>query len=139
MVFSTKNRVKIIPSEIESALFAYIGGIVKGHCCQLLAANGTANHIHLLISMSKNILIPDLLGDVKRSSSKWIKLQNPKLTKFSWQDGYSAFSVGHLQLTSVMKYIEDQKTHHKAKLFEDEMRDFYKKYDVAFDEQYVWD
>ena len=139
VVFSTKNRVKVTPSEIERELYAYIGGIISNHSSKLLAANGTTNHAHLLISLGKNILIPALVGHIKRDSSKWLKSKSSMLSKFSWQDGYSVFSVGHLQLTSVIKYIGDQKTHHKDKLFEDEMRDFYRKYDVAFDDRYVWD
>jgi REP element-mobilizing transposase RayT len=139
VVFSTKSRVKIIPAEIERDLYAYIGGIVNNHSSKLIAANGTSNHAHLLISLGKTILIPELVGHIKRDSSKWLKSRSSMLAKFSWQDGYSVFSVGHLQLASVVKYIDDQKTHHKNKLFEDEMRGFYKKYDVAFDERYVWD
>src|SRR5262245_7800882 len=139
VVFSTKNRVKIIPPEVEADLFAYLGGIVNNHASKLLAANGTSNHLHLLISLGKNILIPELLGHIKRDSSRWLKSKSNMLSKFSWQDGYSVFSVGHLQLSSVKKYIADQKSHHAKHLFEDEMRSFYKKYDIAFDERYIWD
>jgi hypothetical protein len=79
------------------------------------------------------------VGDIKRSSSKWLKTKGGMLHKFEWQDGYSAFSVGHTQIADVTKYIARQKEHHRESLFEDEMRGFYRKYDIAFDERYVWD
>jgi len=89
--------------------------------------------------MGKNHLIPDLIGAVKRDSSKWIKTKGTLFLKFGWQDGYSAFSVGHSQLVVVERYISNQKEHHKKTLFEDEMRGFYRKYEMAFVEKYAWD
>ncbi len=105
----------------------------------MLAANGTMNHIHLLVSMSKNIKLSEFVGDIKRDSSKWIKAQGDKYKKFQWQDGYGAFSVGYTQLDGVKKYIANQKTHHAKVSFEDEFRYFLKKYNVTYDERYVWD
>ncbi|MBX7060622.1 MAG: IS200/IS605 family transposase [Pyrinomonadaceae bacterium] len=139
IVFSTKNRFDFIQPEIEDELFAYIGGIVKGFDAKLLTAGGVANHDHLLISMGKNHLVPNLIGAVKRGSSKWVKTKGGMYSKFAWQDGYSAFSVGFSQIPVVEKYIANQKEHHKKHLFEDEMRGFYRKYKIDFDEKYVWD
>lgn len=139
VVFSTKSRANLIAPDIELELFAYIGGIVRNFNSVLLAANGTANHIHLLISLAKLTLLPDLVGHIKRNSTKWIKTKGGMLTKFGWQDGYSAFSVGHSQVDTVKAYIADQKDHHLERLFEDEMRGFYRKYGIEFDERYVWD
>ena len=139
IVFSTKNRFKFIPPEIETQLYAYIGGLLKNYDCVLLAAGGASDHIHLLVSLSKNHLVPDLVGKMKRNSSAWLKSKSPMLSKFGWQDGYSAFSVGHAQIPAVKKYIADQKEHHKQTFFEDEMRTFYNKYEIDFDERYVWD
>lgn len=139
VVFSTKNRFGFIEPEFEDELYAYIGGICRRFNCRLLAAGGTSNHVHLLVSTSKNHPVPDLIGDAKRSSSKWLKTKSTKLKKFARQDGYSAFSIGHTQIQTVQKYIAGQKEHHSKKLFEDEMRSFYRKYQVEFDERYVWD
>lgn len=139
IVFSTKHRVKLIPNEIERELYAFIGGICKRYDCVLISAGGTSDHIHLLISVNKNHLVPTLIGDIKRSSSKWLKTKGEMLGKFAWQDGYSAFSVGHSQLNVVKEYILSQKEHHVEKLFEDEMRTFYKKYEIDFDERYIWE
>lgn len=98
IIFSTKKRVDMIAPEIENELIAYIGGIIENYKSKLLTAGGTSNHIHLLISMDKNILIPDLIGKIKRDSSKWIKTKDIKYSEFAWQDGYAAFSVGHTQI-----------------------------------------
>ena len=139
IVFSTKNRFDFIQPDIEDELFAYMGGIIRNFDGKLLKAGGTSNHDHLLVSMSKNHLVPDLIAAVKRDSSKWIKTKGGMYSKFAWQDGYSAFSVGHTQIAAVEKYVGNQKEHHKKKLFEDEMRGFYSKYKIDFDEKYIWD
>jgi REP element-mobilizing transposase RayT len=139
LIFSTKHRADFIPTEIEEELFAYIGGIVGNNKSKLLAAGGTANHVHFLISMSKIIKLSDLVGDIKRDSSKWIKTKGEAYRLFGWQDGYGAFSVGHTQIYDVKKYIANQRMRHAKVSFEDEFRYFLKKYDVEYDERYVWD
>lgn len=139
IVFSTKNRIEIIRPDIEDELYAYIGGILNNHGCKLMIGNGTANHAHLLGSLHKSVLIPDVVGSIKRDSSKWLKTKGGMLSKFGWQDGYSVFTVGHSQLQTVKDYIANQKEHHRERLFEDEMRGFYRKYEIPFDEKYVWD
>lgn len=98
-----------------------------------------SNHVHLLISMSKNIELSKLVGDIKRDSSKWIKTMGDTYKTFHWQDGYGAFSAGYTQIQDVKKYIANQKQHHAKANFEDEFRYFLNKYDVDYDEQYVWD
>jgi len=139
IVFSTKNRFDFFTPNVEDDLYGYIGGIVRKFDCVLLKVGGTANHIHLLISLHKNVLVPDLIGAVKRDSSKWIKTRGGMLSKFGWQDGYSAFSVGYTQIPAIKKYLANQKEHHRDRLFEDEMRVFFKKYAIEYDERYVWD
>ena len=139
VIFSTKNRADFIKPEIEEELFAYIGGITNNNKSKLLEANGTMNHIHLLVSMSKNIELSELVGDIKRDSSKWIKTNGAAYRNFHWQDGYGAFSVGYTQIEDVKNYIASQKEHHRKISFEDEFRYFLKKYDVEYDERYVWD
>lgn len=139
IVFSTKNRVDFIRPDIEDELYAYIGGILNNHKSKLLVGNGIQNHTHLLTSLNKNVLIPDIVGTIKRDSSKWIKTKGGIFTKFGWPDGYSAFTVGHSQLPMVEQYIRYQKEHHKKVLFEDEMRGFYRKYEIPYDERFVWD
>ena len=139
IIFSTKYRQDIILPEDEPELYAYIGGIANNNGSKLLSGGGTANHAHLLTSLSKKIGLSDFVGDVKRSSSLWIKKLGPRYSKFHWQDGYGAFSVGYTQLPAVKRYIARQKEHHAKVSFQDEFRYFLKKYNVDYDERFVWD
>lgn len=138
VIFSTKNRRDLIKTDIEEELWSYIGGILDNNKSKLLASNGIENHIHLLISLSKNIFLSELIGDIKRDSSKWIKTKDEAYRNFQWQDGYGAFSVGHTQIDDVKSYIAKQKIHHAKTSFEDELRYFLTKYEVEFDERYIW-
>ena len=139
IVFSTKNRGDLIAPEIENGLFGYIHGIVENNHAKLIIANGTANHIHLLVSLPKKIDVPELIGDIKRDSSVWMKEQNASFDNFYWQKGYGAFSIGQSQVENVVSYIKRQKEHHAKQDFKDEYRLLLKKYEIEFDERYVWD
>ena len=129
----------MITPEIENDLFGYIHGIIENNGSKLIIANGTANHIHLLISLGKKIDIPELIGDIKRDSSSWIKKQDSSFSNFYWQKGYGAFSIGQSQIETVVNYIKRQKEHHAKQDFKDEFRAILKKYEIDFDERYVWD
>ncbi|MCD9187186.1 MAG: transposase [Pyrinomonadaceae bacterium] len=98
IVFSTKNRAELIAPEIETNLFGCIHGIVGNNRAKLIIAGGTANHVHLLISLPKKIDLPELIGDIKRDSSGWIKKQDASFYNFYWQKGYGAFSIGQSQV-----------------------------------------
>ena len=139
IVFSTKNRANIITPEVEPKLFGYMNGIIENNKSKLILANGTMNHVHLLVSLGKTISISELIGDIKRDSSKQIKLLGDSFQDFHWQEGYGAFSVGQTQVKEVMKYIANQKEKHAKRSFESEFRYFLKKYEIEYDEQYVWD
>ncbi len=139
IVFSTKHRANLITPEIEPQLFGYMSGIVENNSSKLILANGTENHAHLLVSLGKTICISELIADIKRDSSKWIKPQGREFREFHWQKGYGAFSVGQSQVKDVMKYIANQKAKHKKTSFEDEFRHFLRKYEIEYDERYVWD
>ena len=139
VVFSTKNRENLIAPEIEKELFAYVGGILRKHESVLLSANGTENHVHLLILQSKKIALSDLVREVKRASSLWIKQKDKKFEKFHWQGGFGAFSVSKLQIETVKGYIAKQKEHHRSETFDDEYRKFLRRYEMDFDERYFLD
>lgn len=139
VVFTTRDRADLILGEIERELSAYIGGVLRKHECVLLAANGTADHIHLLISLSKNIALSDLLRELKKASSYWIKTKHAKFNKFHWQAGFGAFSIGQSQVETVKRYIANQKEHHRTERFEDEYRRFLQKYGIDFDDRYFLD
>jgi putative transposase len=139
IVFSTKNRADLIAPEIENGLFGYMHGIIENNNAKLIIANGTANHVHLLISLPKKIDISELIGDIKRDSSMWIKKQDSRFGNFYWQKGYGAFSIGQSQVEVVENYIKRQKTHHAQQDFKDEFRLLLKKYEIEYDERYVWE
>ena len=136
VIFSTKNRADLIAPEIECDLYAYIHGIIENNGAKLLIANGTTNHSHLLISLGRTD-ISELIGDIKRASSGWIKKKG--FENFYWQKGYGAFSIGQSQVPAVTRYITDQKEHHKKQSFENEFRSLCRKYQIDIDERYVWD
>ncbi len=139
VVFSTKNRADLIAPEIETDLFGYLHGIVENNKSKLIFANGTTNHIHQLISLGKTVAISELVGDIKRDSSSWIKKQGKPFKDFYWQEGYGTFSIGQSQVEAVMNYIKKQKAHHAKQNFKDEFRALLEKYKVEYDERYVWD
>ena len=138
VVFSTKNREPFITPEIEPELFAYVGGILNNHESRLLDAGGTADHVHLLISQSKNISLSALMKDIKKDSSSWIKTKGSEFSNFHWQDGYGAFSIGKSEIPELKKYIASQKEHHRKRTFKEELIEFLDKYGVAYDERYLW-
>ncbi|MBX2940918.1 MAG: IS200/IS605 family transposase [Cyclobacteriaceae bacterium] len=139
IVFSTKHRQSFILPEFETELYAYLGGICHNMECIPLKIGGYLDHVHVLCSLSKKIALMKLLEEMKSHSSKWMKTKDARLSKFYWQDGYGAFSVNPHEVEIVKAYIENQHEHHKKKTFQNEYRAFLKKYEVEYDERYVWD
>jgi putative transposase len=129
----------LISPLIEPELHNYIGGICNNLECYPIKIGGHTDHIHILCLLSKKLALIKLLEELKSHSSKWIKTKSDELKKFYWQDGYGAFSVNPSEIEVVKKYIENQHEHHKQKTFQDEYRAFLKKYNVEYDERYVWD
>lgn len=105
VVFSTKGRKDRILAEIEKELFAYIGGVLRKHQSVLIAASGTANHIHLLISLSKNVSVSDSLRELKKASSYWIKTKDAKFTEFQWQAGSGLFRLDNHRLEQLRNIL----------------------------------
>src|SRR5438876_859127 len=109
------------------------------HNCPTLVVGGVADHVHALFALSNNHSIAEIVYEVKRGSSKWIKTKDPEFKKFHWQSGYGAFSVSQSHVEQVRRYIEGQERHHRRITFEDEFREFLRRYEVEFDERYLWD
>lgn len=139
IVFSTKHREPTIDTTIEKELHNYLGGICKNMDCQPIIVGGFTNHIHILCMLSKKVALVTLMEELKSHSSKWIKSKGQNYHSFYWQDGYGAFSVNPKETEVVVNYITNQKQHHQGKTFENEYRAFLKKYEVEYDERYVWD
>jgi putative transposase len=139
IIFSTKNRFPFIKANIENELYPYLASICKACKSSAHQIGGTEDHVHIVCSLSRTIAIADLLEKIKKSSSKWIKTKGSGYTRFAWQNGYGAFSIGQSQLPVVKRYIAGQKEHHRKKTFQEEFREFLQKYQIQFDERYVWD
>ncbi|MBC7818715.1 MAG: transposase [Planctomycetaceae bacterium] len=139
LVYSTKHRQAWIPSEHRPALFAYQAGIFKVWDSPALIIGGVEDHVHALFVLSKNHPLKKIVEEVKKGSSKWIKTDGPRIAEFSWQAGYSAFSVSQSNVEAVSRYIENQEEHHRKVTFQDELRDFFKRHGIEFDERYVWE
>lgn len=138
VIFSTKNREPLITPEIEPELFAYMGGILKNNESRLLDAGGTADHVHLLISQSKNISLSSLMKDIKKDSSSWIKTKGREFRNFYWQDGYGGFSIGKSDIAELRKYIGNQKEHHRKRSFQEELIQFLDEYGMQYDLRFLW-
>ena len=137
-VFSTKGRTPVITSEIQNDLHAYLGGIAREIGGKALIANGTSDHVHLLVRMPTTTSIAEVVRLLKANSSKWVHQKWPK-HRFAWQSGYGAFSVSESAARNVISYIVHQQEHHKRYSFQDEIRAFLRKNNLVVDERYLWD
>ncbi len=138
VVFSTTERRNLITPKVEPELHAYLGGICRNRESPALAIGGTENHVYLLISLSKNIALSNLMMTLKKDSSKWIKTNGNAFRDFHWQDGYGAFSIGESQVRRVEDYIRGQKERHKTSTCEDELIGLAKRYGGPFHPRYLW-
>ncbi|MEK6642597.1 MAG: IS200/IS605 family transposase [Planctomycetota bacterium] len=138
VIFSTKNRTNLIGPAIEPDLYAYIGGICRNADSPLLCAGGTTNHLHILISLSKTQALANLMMDIKKATSKWIKTKDIHLADFQWQEGYGGFTIGESQVDDLKRYIDRQKEHHRTTTFEEEYVTFLKKYNAPYDDRHLW-
>jgi putative transposase len=136
-VFAVQNKVSLIQSDWKDELYKYITGIVQNNKHKLIAINGMPNHLHVFVGYKPHQLIPDLLQDIKGSSSGWINSRNLVKGKFRWQEGYGAFSYSHSHLDNVAKYIMNQEKHHKKRTFGEEYIELLKKFNVVYDEKYT--
>ena len=120
-------------------MHAYLAGILNRIDCPALQVGGTDDHVHLFFGLSRTRTIAEIVETVKTSSSKWLKTKRPEFARFHWQSGYGAFSCGQFEATEVIRYIRDQARHHLKVTFQDEYRRLLERYQIAYDERYVWD
>ncbi len=138
LIFSTKNREPLIEEAIRPRLNAYIVGILENLKSPSLQTGGERDHTHILFSLARTISIADVVEEVKKGSSKWLKIEGEE-PEFAWQSGYGAFSIGESQVETVVAYIQNQAEHHQKMTFQEEYRRFLERYKVAYDERDVWD
>jgi len=137
LVFGTKNRVPNIDAAWRSDLHAYIGAVLKRLEAFPTEIGGVADHVHLLVGIRPVHAIADLVREAKRVSTTWVREQQ-RVSQFTWQEGYGAFSVSTSLVTKVRAYIRQQERHHRRRTFEEEYLDLLNKHGVEFDERYVW-
>jgi putative transposase len=140
LVFSTKNRIPFLnSSEIRAEMHTYLGGISNQIGAPSLLVGGTEDHIHALCRLGRSLPFSELVKELKRVSSIWIKKKAPDLSEFSWQSGYGMFSVSPSNIDAVRAYIGAQEAHHRSLTFQEEFRLILKKHGIEWDERYVWD
>jgi putative transposase len=137
-VFVVKFRNGLIHPSFKEELYQYISGIIKNYDHKLLAINGMPDHVHVFIGMRPTQSISDLMQDIKGSSSKWINEKKFLKVKFEWQEGYGAFSYSKSHVQNVINYVNNQENHHSKQSFRDEYLDFLKKFDIEYDERYIF-
>ncbi len=138
-VFAVKGRENLIDKKWRDELCKYISGIIKGKNQKSIIVNGVADHIHCFVGLKPSMSISDLMRDIKNNSSKFINDKGFVKGKFSWQEGYGAFSYSHSQIEQVYNYILNQELHHQKKTFKEEYLEFLTKYEIDYKTEYLFD
>jgi len=139
VVFAIKGRENLIKDDWKDELHKYIAGIIKEKGHKSIIVNGMPDHIHILVGLKPSMALSDLVRDIKNNSSNFINTKKFLPLKFSWQAGYGAFSYAHSQLDTVYNYILNQEEHHKKRTFKEEYLEFLQRFEIEFDEKYLFD
>ena len=139
VIFSTKNREPVLLDAWRDELFDVLGGTANNLGCQSLIVGGVADHVHMLFQLGRTITIADAVGKIKSTSSLWVNQTHRGTVLFHWQSGYGVFSVSQSNVEALRGYIRTQPARHKTQSFQDEFREWLRKYEVEWDERYVWD
>ena len=140
LTFSTKERKSWLSSpQLRTELHAYLATAFKTVDSPALTINSTKDHVHGLFLVSRTHTVAQVVEEVKKSSSKWVKTKAPDVAHFYWQAGYGAFSVSQSKIDEVRRYIEGQEEHHRTISFQDEFRELLRRHEMEWDERYVWD
>ncbi len=139
VVFAVKNRENILLKPWRDEVFKYIAGIIKAKEQKPIIVNGVTDHVHLFIGLKPSMALSDLIREVKNNTTNFINEKKFVKGKFSWQEGYGAFSYSHSQIDSVYNYILNQEEHHRKKTFKEEYIEFLKKFEIDHDEKYLFD
>ena len=139
IVFAVKGRENLISKEWNDKLYKYIAGIIKGKGQKPIIINGMPDHIHAFVGLKPSIAISDLVRDIKNNSTNFINKNKFVRGKFSWQEGFGAFSYSQSQIRNVYEYIKNQEKHHKKNTFREEYLSLLKKFEIKYDEKYLFD
>lgn len=138
-IFAVQGRENIILRKYNNELFKYISGILNNNKQYSLAVNGHRNHVHVFFEMHPTTSLSDIMRIVKTNSSKWINKNKFVMGKFGWQDGFGAFTYSRSQRDNVIQYIMKQESHHKTRTFREEYLDFLEKFQVEYDDRYIFE
>ena len=139
IVFAVKGRENLIDRKWDEKLYQYISAIIRNKGQKLIAINGMPDHIHIFIGLKPSCCLSDLVREIKKSSNEFIRENKLVRGNFNWQEGYGAFSYSHSHIDSVCKNKFNQKEHHKKVLFRDEYIDFLKKFEIEYNEKFLFD
>ncbi|HMK02896.1 MAG TPA: IS200/IS605 family transposase [Ferruginibacter sp.] len=139
IVFAVKSRANLIDPVWKTDLHKYISGIIKGKGQKPIIVNGMPDHIHIFVGLRPAMLISDLVRDIKNNASNFVNEHGFVKGRFRWQEGYGAFSYSHSHIENVYNYILNQERHHQKKTFKEEYFDLLKKFEVEFDEKYLFE
>ena len=139
VVFAVKYRQSLIQESWEEELYKYITGVVQTKSQKMIAINGMPDHIHIFIGMKPDCNLSNLVREIKKSSTSFIKDKNFTKHKFQWQGGFGAFSYSQSHISNVARYIENQKVHHQKKSFKDEYLELLNKFEIKFKEDYLFE
>jgi REP element-mobilizing transposase RayT len=139
LIYSTRNRAPVLADAWRDELFQVLGGAANNLGCQSLIVGGVEDHVHLLFQLSRTITIAGAVGKIKSTSSAWVNQSGFLTDEFHWQAGYGAFSVSQSNVEAVREYIRRQREHHAKQSYQDEFREWLRRYEMTWDERYVWD
>jgi REP element-mobilizing transposase RayT len=139
VVFAVKGRENLIGNSWKDELHKYISGIITGKGQKSIIVNGISDHIHAFIGLKPSMAVADLVRDIKNNSSNFINKMNYVRGRFSWQEGYGAFSYSHSHIEKVYNYILKQENHHKKRTFKDEYLEMLIKFEIEFKNEYVFE
>ena len=139
IIFSTKDREPWLGSDVGPRMHAYLATVCRDLGADLVRVGGVADHVHIVTTLPRTVSQAQLIEEIKKASSKWIKTLDARYRGFFWQRGYGAFSVTPSQLDTVVQYVEAQQEHHRTRTFQEEYRELLRRHGVDFDERYVWD
>ncbi len=138
-IFAVKGRQNLLQKPWCDEVFKYISGIIKGKGQKPIIVNGVADHMHVFVGLKPSMCISDLIRDIKNNSSNYINEQTWMSDKFSWQEGYGAFSYAHSQIEDVYRYILNQEEHHRKRTFREEYLDFLQKFEIEYKDEYLFE
>jgi len=139
LIFSVKDRRPLIAPPLRTEMNAYLRSILEHLKCQPVIVNGAEDHVHLLFFLARDLSLSEAVAKLKSNSSRWMKTKAPELDAFSWQRGYSVFSVSKSNFAVARTYIANQEEHHRRFNFMEEVKKFLDKHEIAYDERFLWD